>query len=441
MNQSIDVDRKLYREDIRGSIAYARALRKRGILTKEELKAITKGLKEIEEEIAAGSFQFRTEDEDIHMNVERGLFEKIGEAAHKLHTGRSRNEQVVLDERLFLMEATAMLRQQLHRLLKAIVSRAKLCLTTIVPTYTHLRQAQPVSLAHQFMAYYAALSRDGERFADYEKRLGVLPLGSGAAVGTSIGIDREFLQHELNFQSMSRNSIDAVSTRDFIYEFQFVCASLFQTLSRMAEDIIILSSQEFGYYSLPDELCTTSSLMPHKKNPDSLELIRGKASRVSGNLLSILSLMKGTPYTYNRDFQEDKAGLFETARDSQDALEVMGAVMEGLIINEKRINRALEGSRGMLFATDMADYLVHKGLAFREAHRTVGSIVRHAEENGLSLRDISLDTYRKFSPLFDRDVYGLFDFIRSVNSHDVIGGTALKRVAEEIGRAEEELSK
>ena len=441
VNQSIDVDRKLYREDLRGSAAYARALRKRGILTADELRLISEGLTSIEAEIEKGTFEFREEDEDIHMNIERRLQELIGDAAHKLHTGRSRNEQVVLDERLYIMDSVETLKERLDTLFRALVEKAKLHLTTIVPSYTHMRQAQAVSLAHLFLAYYHALKRDRDRLVDFEKRLKVLPLGSGAVAGSSIGIDRDFLKKTLGFKSLSRNSIDAISTRDFMIEFQYICVSLFLTLSRMAEDIIIFSSEEFGFYTLPDELSTTSSLMPQKKNPDSLELIRGKTSRIIGNLLAIITLVKGTPYTYNRDFQEDKEGLFDTAESCSDALDLMSEVMRGMGVNEKSVNRALESSKGALFATDVADYLVGKGLPFRESHAVVGSIVRHADENNLKFGDISLDSYKTFSPLFNEDVYDLFDYIRSVNSHDVIGGTALKRVAEEIKRIEEELKK
>ena len=441
VNQSIDVDRKLYREDLRGSAAYARALRKRGILTADELRLISEGLTSIEAEIEKGTFEFREEDEDIHMNIERRLQELIGDAAHKLHTGRSRNEQVVLDERLYIMDSVETLKERLDTLFRALVEKAKLHLTTIVPSYTHMRQAQAVSLAHLFLAYYHALKRDRDRLVDFEKRLKVLPLGSGAVAGSSIGIDRDFLKKTLGFKSLSRNSIDAISTRDFMIEFQYICVSLFLTLSRMAEDIIIFSSEEFGFYTLPDELSTTSSLMPQKKNPDSLELIRGKTSRIIGNLLAIITLVKGTPYTYNRDFQEDKEGLFDTAESCSDALDLMSEVMRGMGVNEKSVNRALESSKGALFATDVADYLVGKGLPFRESHAVVGSIVRHADENNLKFGDIALDSYKSFSPLFDEDVYDLFDYIRSVNSHDVIGGTALKRVAEEIKRIEEELKK
>jgi argininosuccinate lyase len=439
VNQSIDVDRKLYREDIRGSVAYARALRRIGILSEEELVQITEGLSSIESEIEAGSFNFREEDEDIHMNIERRLHELIGDAAHKLHTGRSRNEQVVLDERLYIMDAVENLEQKLDALCKAIVEKAKLHLATIIPSYTHLRQAQAVSLAHLFLAYYHALRRNRGRFKDFEKRLNVLPLGSGAVAGSSIGIDRTFLKKTLGFDSLSRNSIDAVSTRDFMVEFHYICVTIFLTLSRMAEDIIIFSSEEFGFYTLSDEFSTTSSLMPQKKNPDSLELVRGKTSRMVGDLLALITLVKGTPYTYNRDFQEDKEGLFDTVESSSDALELMAGVVTGLSISEDNINRVLERSMGMLFATDVADYLVSKGLPFRKAHAVVGTLVRYAEMNKLDLKEISLEVYKSHCPLFEQDVYDLFDYIHSVNCHDVIGGTALKRVAEEIRRIEEEL--
>ncbi len=266
VNQSIDVDRKLYREDLRGSAAYARALRKRGILTADELRLISEGLTSIEAEIEKGTFEFREEDEDIHMNIERRLQELIGDAAHKLHTGRSRNEQVVLDERLYIMDSVETLKERLDTLFRALVEKAKLHLTTIVPSYTHMRQAQAVSLAHLFLAYYHALKRDRDRLVDFEKRLKVLPLGSGAVAGSSIGIDRDFLKKTLGFKSLSRNSIDAISTRDFMIEFQYICVSLFLTLSRMAEDIIIFSSEEFGFYTLPDELSTTSSHAAEEKS-------------------------------------------------------------------------------------------------------------------------------------------------------------------------------
>ncbi|MGQ9614843.1 MAG: argininosuccinate lyase [Spirochaetota bacterium] len=439
VNQSIQFDWKLYREDILGSVAYARALAKRGIITGDELRDIVDGLREIEREIQGDKFRFREEDEDIHMNIERRLSEIIGPPAQKLHTGRSRNEQIVLDERLYIMGVLKKINEKLEGLFYALIQKAKLCLSTIIPSYTHLRQAQVVSLAHIFLAYYHALRREKERFSDYEKRLKILPLGSGAVAGSAIGIDRDFLRDELGFSSLSRNSIDAISTRDFIGEFEFICASLMVAFSRIAEDIILFSTEEFGYYSLPDELTTTSSLMPHKKNPDSLELIRGKAGRVVGNLVSFFTMMKGLPYTYNRDMQEDKEALFDTAETTINVAELMTEVVKGLVINYERINKALDQSKGMLFATDLADYLVEKGVPFRKAHQVVGRIVRYAEQKNISFQLIPIREYRRFCPDFDEDVYKVFDYLRSVNRHDVEGGTALKRVAEEITRIEEEL--
>jgi argininosuccinate lyase len=439
VNQSIQFDWKLYREDIRGSMAYAGALAKRGIITGDELRDIVDGLRGIEKEIEGGKFRFRVEDEDIHMNIERRLFEIIGPPAQKLHTGRSRNEQIVLDERLYIMDVLEKINGKLEGLFHALVQKAKLCLSTIVPSFTHLRQAQVVSLAHIFLAYYHALRRERERFSDYEKRLKVLPLGSSAVAGSAIGVDRDFLRDELGFSSLSRNSIDAVSTRDFIGEFEFICASLMVTFSRISEDIILFSTDEFGYYSLPDELTTTSSLMPQKKNPDPLELIRGKTGRVVGNLVSFLTMMKGLPYTYNRDMQEDKEPLFDTAETILDVIDLMAEVIKGLVINYERINKALDQSKGMLFATDLADYLVEKGVPFRKAHQVVGRIVRYAEQKNISFQLIPIGEYRRFCPDFDEDVYKIFDYLRSVNRHDVEGGTALKRVAEEITRIEEEL--
>ncbi len=441
MNASIGFDKRLYREDVRGSIAWAKMLEKRGILDREEYGKIVDGLCSVEEEIATGVFDFRVEDEDIHMSIERRLFEKIGKTAYKLHTGRSRNEQIVLDERMHLIKECSSIDEKMLFLSLALVERAKEHLSTIVPIYTHLRKAQPASLAHLFLAYYHALARDRERIKDFQKRLRVLPLGSGAAVGSSIGMDRDQLLQELPFDTPAQNSIDAVSTRDFIMEFEFICVLIGVTLSRMAEDIIIYSSEEFGFYDLPDDLTTTSSLLPQKKNPDSLELIRGKSGRVIGNLVWILTLMKGTPYTYNRDFQEDKEGLFDSIDTAMQCIAVMTDVIEGLSVNPERIEEALQKSNGTLFATDIAEYLVGRGVPFRDAHRIVGEIVRSAMERKVDLRDLSLEQYKSFDTAFEKDVYGLFDYIRSVNRHNVSGGTALKRVAGEIKRVENILEK
>jgi len=439
LNVSIGFDRRLYRQDIKGSIAYAMALEKAGILSRKELEKIVKGLHQIETQIGEGSFEFREEDEDIHMNIERGLFEKIGDTAGKLHTGRSRNEQIVLDERLYLMGKRAQLERGLTRLCSALHRRAKENIETLMPAYTHMRQAQPVSIAHLFLAYFESLWRDRERLLDYKKRLSVMPLGSGAVAGSSIGIDRDFLKKELGFERISRNSIDAVSARDFIFECVFVCSSVLVTLSRMAEDLIFFSSEELGIVQIPDELCTTSSLMPQKKNPDSLELVRAKAGRGIGNLVSLLAIMKGLPYSYNRDMQEDKEPLFDAVDAAHTSAEVMEEVVSGLIIDKKAIELLFERTGGYLYATDLADYLVRKGRPFREAHRTVGKIVRAADEKKAALSEIPIEEYRDFDPLFSRDVYELFDPMSSVNAHDVQGGTALNRVKQEISRIEKAL--
>jgi len=441
INSSIDFDKRLYREDIKGSVAYARALKMLDIVKASEEESIIKGLRSIEKEIEKGIFQFRVEDEDIHMNIERALFEKIGDVAYKLHTGRSRNEQIVLDEKLYLLGVKNELDKRLNNLLKALYQKAKSTVEIAFPSYTHLRQAQLISLAHLFLAYYTALKRDEDRLNDFNKRLSVLPLGSAALAGSSVGIDRDFLMDELCFNEISKNSIDAVSTRDFIIEFEFICTSIFITLSRMSEDIIIYTSYEFGFFSLPDDLSTTSSLMPQKKNPDPLEIIKGKASRVIGNLMAILTLLKGLPYTYNRDLQEDKEGLFDTVDNTFDVIDVMAEVVKGLIINENKIKDNLDNSKDLLYATDIADYLVKKGMAFRKAHSITGGIVGYAVKRDVRLSSLKLAEYRKFSKLFERDIYDVFNPERSINNHDVIGGTAINRVKKELKRIEEEFNK
>jgi argininosuccinate lyase len=439
INSSIAFDKVLYREDIRGSIAYAKALFKANILGEGEMRTIIEGLEAIKKEIDGAVFDFREEDEDIHMNIERRLFERIGETAHKLHTGRSRNEQIALDERLFLMGVVERMQKSLDELLKSILFIAEEQQQTVIPSYTHLRQAQLISLAHLLLAYLHALKRDRERLKDYRKRLTVMPLGSGAVAGSVVEIDREFLLNELGFESLSRNSIDAVSTRDFIIEFVFICASLLTTLSRISEDIIFYSSDEIGYVSLPDDLTTTSSLMPQKKNPDSLELIRGKSARVIAHLASLFILMKGLPYTYNRDLQEDKEGLFDTVDTTIAVLNVMNEVFRGLEVHENRIKDVLDRSGDFLFATDLAHYLVKKGIAFRDAHMNVGRLVRLAAEKKKKLSELSLEEYKKYCPQFDEDVYGVFDWTRSVNSHNVVGGTALNRIEEELEKMKKDM--
>ncbi|RKY02637.1 MAG: argininosuccinate lyase [Spirochaetes bacterium] len=439
LNSSIGFDIRLAKYDIAGSIAYAKALKRVGIITDKEMKSIINGLETIQLEIENGKFVPNPENEDIHMNIEMRLLELVGTVALKLHTGRSRNEQIVLDERLYLIDALKNIKSNLKNLLKSLYLKAKNSRKIIMPSYTHLQQAQLISASHLLLAYYRAIYRDHQRLLDIEKRLNEMPLGSGAVAGSSIGIDREFLLKELGFISLTKNSIDAVSNRDFIIEFEFILTSIFLTLSRISEDFIIYSTQEFGFIILPDELTTTSSLMPQKKNPDSLELIRGKSTKIIGNLFSIITLLKALPYSYNRDLQEDKPGLFESIDWVLVCIDVMREIIDGLSFNDSRIKEVIKGSKDYIFATDIADYLVQRGMPFREAHQIVGKIVSFSESNKKRLSEIKIEEYKKFSPLFDKDIYKVFDPVKSVNNHNVYGGTAINRIDEILNEIEEEL--
>ena len=441
LNSSIDFDIRLSKYDITGSIAYARALEKAGIITDQERNKIIDGLKRIEYEIENKSFKLDQDDEDIHMNIERRLFELIGREALKLHTGRSRNEQIVLDEKLYLIDMLKSFKSRIKDLLRNLYEKAKNSIDIIIPSYTHLQQAQLISVSHLLLAYYRSLYRDIERFNDFKKRLKDSPLGSGAVAGSSIMIDRKFLLKELGFNTLTKNSIDAVSNRDFILEFEFILTSIMLTLSRISEDLIIYSTQEFGFITLPDELSTTSSLMPQKKNPDSLELIRGKSSTIIGNFISIIILIKGLPYSYDRDLQEDKPGLFENIDWSLICIDVMKEIIAGISFNKDRIKNVIDSSYDFIYATDMADFLVERGLPFREAHQIVGRIVSFAVKNKQRLSDIEIKDYKKFSEQFDEKIYGIFDPIKSINQHNVYGGTAIKRIEEILEEIENELRK
>jgi len=441
LNSSINFDIRLAKYDIIGSIAYARALEKADIVTNQEKDKIINGLKKIDDEIEKGNFEFNQDSEDIHMNIERRLFELIGRAALKLHTGRSRNEQIVIDEKLYLINMLNTFKSGIKNLLKNLYHRAVMSLDIIIPSYTHLQHAQLISASHLFLAYYRALYRDIDRFNDLEKRLKEMPLGSGAVAGSSIGIDREFLLKELGLNSLTKNSIDAISNRDFILEFEFIITSIMLTLSRMSEDLIIFSTQEFGFITIPDELSTTSSLMPQKKNPDSLELIRGKSATIIGNLVSIISLVKALPYSYDKDLQDDKPGLFASIDWSLICIDVMKEIIEGIVFNKDRIKKAIDSSYDFIYATDMADYLVKRGIPFREAHQIVGKIVNYAVNNKKSLSEINIEDYKKFSDLFDKKIYEIFDPVKSVNLHNVYGGTAINRIEEILKEVEKDLKK
>ncbi len=429
---SLDVDRRLYREDIAGSIAHARMLGRQRIIPQSDARKIVAGLREIEREIEAGKFPWHPELEDVHMNIEARLAEKIGDAAGRLHTGRSRNDQVATDLRLYAKGAIARVTRAIRGLQAALLHLAEANRRVVVPGYTHLQRAQPILLAHHLLAYFEMLDRDAHRFADCLRRTDVLPLGSGALAGSPYPLDREFVAKELGFAGVSANSVDAVSDRDFVVEF-LSCAALCMThVSRLAEEIVLWSSAEFGFIRLPDAFATGSSIMPQKKNPDVAELARGRTSVVHGQLLAMLGVLKGLPLAYNRDLQEDKTLFFAAEDTLLSTLEVFAAMLPEIEVDSARASEAARANFSL--ATDLADYLTMKGLPFREAHGVVGALVRHCEERGLRFEDLSLDDYRLFSPLFGADVRGL-TLEASVASRDVPGGTAPRRVATALRRA------
>ncbi len=435
---SVHFDQRLALYDIRGSIAHAQMLAACGIIAPEEAEAIIKGLQEIAADIRAGRFLWRRELEDVHMNIEMALKERIGPVAGKLHTARSRNDQVATDVRLFLRDVIDEAVRRLLELRAALVEKAEAHLGIIMPGFTHLQHAQPVLLAHHLHAYYEMFRRDTERLREARRRVNVCPLGSAALAGTSFPIDREMVARELGFEAVSANSMDAVSDRDFILEFLAASSLIFVHLSRLMEEFVFWMSQEFAFIDLPDKLCTGSSIMPQKKNPDVAELIRGKTGRVFGHLVALLTVMKALPLTYNRDLQEDKEALFDTVDTLLASLKLATALVRGLIPRAERMRAACE--EGHLTATDLADYLVTKGLPFREAHHVVGRIVSFAEEQGLKLWEIPLEKLREFSPLIGEDVYEWLTLEGSVERRKVPGGTAPERVKEALARAREELA-
>jgi argininosuccinate lyase len=431
---SLQYDWRLYSYDIKGSIAHARMLAKQGIITKDEADKIEKGLALVAEEIEKGEFQFKPEQEDIHMAVEARLFELIGDVAGKLHTGRSRNDQVALDFRLYIKEAVTETLDSIRTLQKTLIKLAEDNKTVIMPGYTHLQLAQPVLLAHHLLAYFEMLERDYGRFKDCYKRTDVLPLGSGSLAGVTFNTDRQFLADQLGFGEVSRNSMDAVSDRDFAIEYISSAATCMMHLSRMAEEIIIWSSAEFKFVELDDAYSTGSSLMPQKKNPDVAELARGKTGRVYGNLMGMLTTMKGLPLTYNRDLQEDKEKAFDTVDTLVPSLKVFSGMLDTLKFKPENMKKALD--RGFILATDLADYLVGKGETFRNAHGIVAKLVNFAVKNNRTLETISLGEYRQFSPLFDTDIQKI-TMASSVAARNVAGGTSPAQVEKALKRAKE----
>ena len=429
---SLSYDRRLYRQDLAGSIAHARMLGKQGIISEEEAELIVTGLTSIRQDIEDGSFVWREDLEDLHMNVEAALFQKIGDVAGKLHTARSRNDQVATDVRLYCKEATKETLGCIKGLQAALIALAEANAEVIIPGYTHLQRAQPVLLSHHLLAYFHMLERDRERFRDCLRRADVLPLGSGALAGVPYPIDRDFVARELGFSRVSLNSMDAVADRDFLVDYHAAAATCMMHLSRMAEELVLWSSQEFGFIRLDDRYTTGSSIMPQKRNPDFAELARGKTGRVYGHLMGLLTLLKGLPLAYNRDLQEDKEGFFDTVDTLLSTLEVFAGMMGSLRVNRERTLQAAQD--GYMLATDLADYLVRKGEPFRAAHGIVSELTRYAESRGKGLAEVEMSEYRRFSPRFDEDVYDITPET-SIAGRDVPGGVAPRRVEAALAEA------
>ena len=432
LNDSIEFDHLLYAEDIEGSIVYARALADAGVITQDEAESIVNGLQQVMDEFDSDAFAFADGDEDIHTAVERRLIELIGEVGGKLHTGRSRNDQVATDFRLWSMRAADLLATELQRLQSTLVDVAEAHAETVMPGYTHLQPAQPITAGHWLMSFYSMLERDLERVAAARSRMAVCPLGSGALAGNPFPVDRERIAADLGFDRPSENSLDAVSDRDFVADLLYVISLCAIHLSRLAEDILIYSNPAFGFIILDDRYSTGSSLMPQKRNADPMELMRGKTGRLIGNLTGFLTTMKGLPSGYNKDLQEDKEALFDSLETMHRLLPVVTATVSSLQINGDAMASALGEE---LLATDLADYLVRKGLPFRQAHHVVGEIVRLAAEREIKLSQVPLSTLLTVSEHFDEDVTGVFDFSRSVAQRRVLGGTAPSALRLQIERA------
>jgi argininosuccinate lyase len=430
---SISFDRRLAPYDIAGSIAHCKMLVKCKIISKGEGDNILKGLREIEEEITKGKFRFLPQDEDIHVAIERRLIEKTGEAGGRLHTARSRNDQVSLDTRMYLRDEIKKISTLIENLQDSIVKLSEKNTEVIMPGFTHLQHAQPVLFSHHLMAYFSMLKRDKERFADCLNRTNVLPLGAGALAGTSFSIDREFVARQLGFSSVSENSIDTVSDRDFVIEFLSAGAMLMMHLSRLAEELVIWSSPEFSFIEMDEDFCTGSSIMPQKKNPDVAELIRGKTGRIYGNLQSLLIVMKGLPLSYNRDMQEDKERLFDTVDTLKNVLEVLSPLISSLKLNREKMLALTK--EGYLNATDAADYLVKKGVPFRKAHQLIKDIVLYSTGRGKSLEELSVKELKVFSPLFSNDFFDVINIKRCVESRKSQGGTAPEKVKDQIKKS------
>ncbi len=438
-SQSVSFDKRLYKEDIEGSVAHAKMLARTGIISRKDASVIEKSLRQIKKEIDKEEFPFREQYEDIHLNIEKRLVEKTGAPGARLHTARSRNDQVLTDMRLYLRREMSGILSLVCSLAEQFVTLAEKNLCVVMPLYTHMQRAQPVLLSHHLLAYYEMFMRDRQRLVDCMRRVDVSPLGSCAGAGTSFPIDRDMTAGALGFSAVSKNSIDAVSDRDFCAEFLFCCSVVMMHLGRLSEELVLWSSKEFDFIDLGDGFTTGSSIMPQKKNPDISELTRGKVARVYGNLTALLVLMKGLPLSYNRDMQEDKEPVFDTVDTVKLCLEVNIEMLRTLEFREDNMAKALEG--GFVTATDVADYLVRRGVPFRSAHETVGRIVAYAEREQKELRDLDLSEFRSFSQHIEEDIFEVITVSGSIESRNSAGGTATGNVKKEISRAKKFLRK
>jgi argininosuccinate lyase len=429
---SIQFDKRLYHQDIRGSIAHARMLGKQGIIPQEDVEAIVEGLQQILLQIEEGNFDFSISLEDIHMNIESRLSSRIGEAGKRLHTGRSRNDQVALDIRLYLRDEIVEITSYIDLLIDALLTQAEENVDVIMPGFTHLQTAQPILFAHHMLAYVEMFKRDSGRMEDCLKRVNVLPLGAGALAGTTFPIDRDYVAEQLDFPAITRNSLDSVSDRDFGLEFISASSILMMHLSRLSEELILWSTSQFRFIELSDGFCTGSSIMPQKKNPDVPELVRGKTGRVYGNLMALLTVMKSLPLAYNKDMQEDKEPLFDTIDTVKGSLKVFSDMIREMRLYPDAMRRA--AGQGFSTATDVADYLVRKGVPFRDAHEAVGKAVAYCVENEMELTDLTLTEWELFSPRFEQDIFQAITVDACIDARNVPGGTAREQVRGEIAR-------
>lgn len=434
---SIQYDARLYKQDIAGSKAHAAMLSAGGVLSADELQAITDGLSAIEKEIDAGQFEFKRELEDVHMNIEKALIERIGPAGAKLHSGRSRNDQVAVDFKMYLRDQCDLIVELLDAVRRAFVVVSRQYLGQLMPGYTHLQRAQPVQIAHHMLAYYEMFSRDRERIVDCRKRLNLSPLGCAAMAGSGLPLDRAMTAKALGFDGVTANSMDTSGDRDYAIELLSACTIIQLHLSRLSEELVLWSSQEFNFVNISDTFCTGSSIMPQKKNPDIPELIRGKSGRVVGSLMTLITIVKGLPLTYNRDLQESQEPVYDGVDTVSTSLGIMAELLENMTFNTDRMAEATQ--TGCMTATDLADYLVMKNVPFREAHGIVGRAVAFCLEKGRELPDLTLEELSQFSEVIEKDVYKVLNIEGSVNSRITTGGTGLQRVEEALVAAEKQL--